>query len=238
MKIEGEMKGKMKAIFEVLRAVDTPTICNALELVMGGRRAEGFTRSQMVCANPTLPPIVGFARTARIRAASPPLASADDVLKLRLDYYDYVASGCRPNIVVIEDTDERPIGGFWGEVNVAQHKGLGLAGTLTNGILRDLGSLDEGYQVIAGSIGPSHAFVHVTEIDCEVSIFGMRVKPDDIIHADRHGAVVIAVEYLDSLPAAIDKVIAKEKILLDAARAPDFSPQKLRQAWAQAAEMK
>jgi len=227
---------EIKTIFNAMRMVDTPTICNALELVTGSRTAQGFTRRQMVCANPALPPIVGFARTARIRAASPPSQSAEDVLKLRLDYYDYVASGNGPNIVVIEDTDDRPIGGFWGEVNVAQHKGLGIAGTLTNGILRDLGTLDEGYQVIAGAIGPSHAFVHVTEIDCEVVIFGMRVKPNDIIHADQHGAVVVTQEQLASLPAAIDKIIRKEKILLDAARAPDFSPQKLRQAWAQAAK--
>jgi len=204
---------------------------------MGGRQAVGFTRRQMVCADPALPPIVGFARTAKIRAASPPVGSAAEVLALRLDYYDYVATGTGPNVVVIEDTDEQPIGGFWGEVNVAQHKGLGLAGTLTNGILRDLGTLDGGYQVIAGAIGPSHAFVHVTDIDCEVSIFGMRVKPNDIIHADRHGAVVIKQEFLSALPAAIDKVIAREKILLEAARAPDFSPAKLRQAWKLAAEI-
>jgi len=228
---------KMDELFDLLRAVDTPTICNALEHLMGTRTAEGFTRRQMVCADPNLPPIVGFARTARIRAASPPLRPAAEVLTLRLDYYDYVATGGGPNIVVIEDTDEQPIGGFWGEVNVAQHKGLGLAGTLTNGILRDLGTLDAGYQVIAGAIGPSHAFVHVTDIDCEVSIFGMRVKPDDIIHADRHGAVVVDKAHLAALPAAIDKVIAREKILLDAARAPDFSPAKLRQAWNLAAEM-
>jgi hypothetical protein len=28
-----------------LRAVDTPTICNAIEIVMGSRTALGFTRS-------------------------------------------------------------------------------------------------------------------------------------------------------------------------------------------------
>ena len=111
---------------------------------------------------------------------------------MRLGYYDYVASGPGPNVVVIEDTDwPQPIGAFWGEVNVAIHKGLGIAGTLTNGSLRDLGELDKGYQVVAGAIGPSHAFVHVEELDCPVTVFGLRIEPGDLVHADRHGAVII-----------------------------------------------
>ena len=53
-----------------LRKADTPTVCNALEHVMGGRTAEGFTKFPVVCADPKLPPVVGFARTARIRRPS------------------------------------------------------------------------------------------------------------------------------------------------------------------------
>lgn len=218
-----------------LRKADTPTVCNALEHVMGGRTAEGFTRHPVVCADPALPPIVGFARTARIRASSPARKPAAEVRALRMAYYDYVAGGEGPNVAVIEDTDwPHAIGGFWGEVQVAQHKGLGVAGTLTNGVLRDLGMLDEGYQVIAGSIGPSHAFVHVTELDCPVTVFGMSVRPDDLIHADRHGAVVIPAEHIERMASAIELVLRKEAPILKAARAPGFTLEKLKAAWAEA----
>lgn len=218
-----------------LRKADTPTVCNALEHVMGGRTAEGFTRHPVVCADPALPPIVGFARTARIRASSPARKPAAEVRALRMAYYDYVAGGKGPNVAVIEDTDwPHAIGGFWGEVQVAQHKGLGVAGTLTNGVLRDLGMLDEGYQVIAGSIGPSHAFVHVTELDCPVTVFGMSVRPDDLIHADRHGAVVIPAEHIERMASAIELVLRKEAPILKAARAPGFTLEKLKAAWAEA----
>ena len=133
----------------ILRKHDTPTICNALEHVMGGRTAEGFTRTPVVCADVSLPPIVGFARTAKIRASSPAQKPAADVRALRMQYYEYVSAGEGSNVVVIEDTDwPHCIGGFWGEMQVAQHKGLGVAGTLTNGVLRDLGMLDPGYQVL------------------------------------------------------------------------------------------
>lgn len=216
----------------LLRSTDTPTICNALEHVMGGRTAEGFTKSPTICADPTLPPIVGFARTARIRASSPAQKPAAEVRALRMQYYEYVAAGDGPNLVVIEDADwPHCIGGFWGEVQVAQHKGLGVAGTLTNGVLRDLGMLDAGYQVIAGSVGPSHAFVHVTDLDVPVTVFGMRVRPGDLVHADRHGAVVIPAEHIEKMPAAIDIVVRKEQPILVAARAPGFTVEKLKAAW-------
>ena len=223
----------------VLRRNDTPTVCNALEHVMGGRTAEGFTKYPTVCADPALPPLVGFARTAKIRASSPAQKPAADVRALRMAYYEYVAGGAGPNVVVIEDTDwPHAIGGFWGEMQVAQHKGLGIAGTVTNGVLRDLGMLDPGYQVVAGSVGPSHAFVHVTEIDVPVTVFGMQVMPDDLIHADRHGAVVIPASFIEMMTAAIDVVVRKEQPILKAARAPGFTVEKLKAAWIEADQIK
>lgn len=223
----------------VLRRTDTPTVCNALEHVMGGRTAEGFTKSPSVCADPGLPPIVGFARTAKIRASSPAQQPAAEVRALRMQYYAYVAAVSDPTVAVIEDTDwPHCIGGFWGEMQVAQHKGLGVTGTLTNGVLRDLGMLDAGYQVIAGSIGPSHAFVHVTDIDVPVTVLGMPVEPDDLIHADRHGGVVIPAEHIEAMAAAIAIVLRKEQPILRAARAPGFTVEKLRAAWLEADQIK
>ena len=109
---------------------------------------------------------------------------------------------------------------------------------MTNGVLRDLGMLDPGYQVIAGSVGPSHAFVHVTELDCVVNVFGMTVRPNDLIHADRHGAVIIPAEHIEKMPAAIDIVLRKESPILKAARAPGFNIEKLKAAWIEADQIK
>ena len=219
------------SILSLLRSVDTPTICNALELATGGRSTKGFTLKPVVCADPALPPIVGFARTARIRASAPSTKSEADSHAFRLAYYDYMATGPVPTVVVIEDEDAEPIGSFWGEVNVGIHKGLGLAGTLTNGSLRDLGTLDPGYQVVAGAVGPSHAFVHVTAIDCPVTVLGLPILPDDLVHADRHGAVVIPAQALDRIPTAIDSLVKREQRILAAARSPGFNMAALRAVW-------
>ncbi|UXX91267.1 DUF4387 domain-containing protein [Streptomyces sp. AD2-2] len=55
-----------------LRQLDTPTVCNALDLVDPDFDLPSFTSRSLRCLYPTLPPVVGFARTATIRAISPP----------------------------------------------------------------------------------------------------------------------------------------------------------------------
>ena len=98
-------------------------------------------------------------------------------------------------IAVLQDLDPRPgIGAFWGEVQSNVHKALGLAGALTDGSFRDLDALASGFQILGGKIGPSHAHVHLEAIDVDVNIFGMTVRPGDLIHGDHHGAVVIPAE--------------------------------------------
>lgn len=219
-------------LLAILRSVDTPTVCNALEHVMGGRTAEGFTSKPVIAMDPALPAIVGYARTAKLRSSAPAREAATIVRKRRLDYYAYIAAPIGPVAVVIEDEDERPgLGAFWGEVNVAIHKGLGISGVLTNGSMRDLGTVDKGFQVLAGAVRPSHAFVHLTALDVPVSVFGLSIAPGDLIHADRHGAVVIRPEHLESLAWAIDLTIRREAPILEAARKPGFDVDALYRAW-------
>ena len=99
------------ADLEALRQWDTPTICNALEIIVPERRAIGFTVEPMVAIDPKLAPIVGLARTGTIRAKEPPRGKVAN----RLDWYDYVADADFPTIVVLQDVDDRPgYGAFWG----------------------------------------------------------------------------------------------------------------------------
>ncbi|MFO0461260.1 MAG: RraA family protein, partial [Burkholderiales bacterium] len=59
------------SLLDALRRFDTPTVCNALEVVAPQRRAIGFTRRPLVCVRPELPPMVGYAATVTLRAAVP-----------------------------------------------------------------------------------------------------------------------------------------------------------------------
>jgi regulator of RNase E activity RraA len=225
-------------LLDHLRAFDTPTVCNALEVVAPERRATGFTARPFVCAFPELKPMVGFARTATIRAREPSTSPPAEARRLRLAYYEHVASGPRPALVVIQDLDEEPgFGAFWGEVNTAIHKGLGLEGCLTNGSIRDLDVIAPEFQLLAGLVGPSHAWVRVEEVGVEVAVHGMTVRDGDLVHADRHGAVVVPLEVVDRIPAAIELLSRREATILRVARGPGFGIEKLRAAMAEAEEI-
>ncbi|MBD0864749.1 MAG: RraA family protein, partial [Rhodobacteraceae bacterium] len=134
---------------------------------------------------------------------------------------------------VIEDVDfPNCIGAYWGEINTTVHKGFGISGALTNGVMRDLGDLPDNFPVVAGSIGPSHGFVHVREFDGPVSIFGMTVTPGDLLHADRHGALVIPPEVISDLLTDIETLLETEQVVLEPARQPGFDFAAFEAAWA------
>lgn len=215
-----------------LRALDTPTVCNALEEIDSKFRNSGFTTEPLVCPFPNLPPIVGYARTATCRSVFPGSRSGAAGTDFRVAYYEYVNEGDEPKISVIQDLDggARGHGAFWGEVQSNVHKALGCLGVVTDGCIRDIPDWADGFQALAGSIKPSHAHVHAVDYGCQVMISGMIVNHGDLIHADQHGAVVIPLEVAREVPAAAGRIAAKEKIVLDVVKSPDFTFEKLREA--------
>ena len=223
---------------DALRAWDTPTICNALELVAPHRRATGFTVEHLHCLDPSLKPIVGFARTGTIRAVEPSQLPADAVKAARAAYYEYVASPPGPTVVVLQDLDANPgFGAFWGEVNTAVHKGLGALGCVTNGSMRDIDDCAPGFQLLAGKVGPSHAHVHIVDFGGQVNVAGMTATDGDIVHADRHGAVVVPREAVAQIPAAVDLLTRREAVILGVARGDGFDIDVLKRAMADSAEI-
>jgi len=233
-----------KELITFLKKFDTPTISNALDIYRGSRSADGYTKYPFICANTSLEPIVGIARTAKIKAANPPILSPKETTSIRLKYYEYISKGFpkfpdASPVCVIEDLDwPNPTGSFWGEVNVALHKGLGLEGTITSGLLRDLDAIDKTYQVLANGIGPSHAYVHVIEFNSPVNVHGLNIKDGDIIHADQHGAVIIPDQALSIIKKAIIYMNKKERHLIEAAKQDNFNIEKLIEAWTKASNEK
>lgn len=227
------------SLLETLARWDTPTICNALEVVAPERRLIGYTTKPLVCPFPDLPPMVGYARTATIRATSPSKLSAADARAQRVAYYEYCGMGHGPRISIIQDLDGINIGfgAFWGEVNSSVHKALGCLGVVTDGSIRDIPAWAPGFQALAGSIGPSHAFVHLAGFGETVCVAGMTVSSDDLIHADRHGAVVIPANIAEKLPEAARLCERREEPILSIARDPAFTVEKLKAALAKAAEI-
>ncbi len=226
-------------LLAALAKIDTPTICNALEELVSPRQLIRFTTRPFVHNDNPQAIFVGYARTAMIRAEQPSAMPAAERNALRLRYYEHVATAAPgPNVAVIQDIDTVPgTGAFWGEVQTTVHKALGVAGCVTNGSIRDLPMMAPGFPIIAGMVNPSHAFVHVVAVGTTVSIHGMTVHDGELIHADRHGAVVIPHEVAAKLPEAVERCARREAVILEAARAPGFGIERLREALARMAEI-
>lgn len=217
---------------------DTPTICNALEEILPHRRGHGFTTQHLFALDPRLPPVCGFARTATIRAAEPSRDPAVEIAAKRTAYYEYVAAEPMPKITVIQDLDPEPgIGAFWGEVQTTIHKGLGVLGAVTNGSFRDLPDSAPGFNLIGGKVGPSHAFAHLVDFDCLVTVHGLTVSTNDIVHMDQHGAVMIPFEAVKKIPAAVDLITRREQVIIQAAQGDNFNIDKLKSAIGQTSDI-
>ena len=135
------------------------------------------------------------------------------------------------------DGDSRGYGSFWGEVNSNIHKGLGCLGVITDGSVRDLPDVADGFQMLADRVGPSHAFVHVVSFGAQINVCGMTVMDGDLVHADQHGAVVIPHDVADMVMDAAAAIARREGVIINAAKQPGFNIEKLREAQGKSAEI-
>ena len=74
------------ALLNVLRSVDTPTVCNAIEAAQGTRGFNNFTKATMVASAPKEKSVVGYALTAKIAATSAPEEAAERGEKRQLNH--------------------------------------------------------------------------------------------------------------------------------------------------------
>ena len=167
--------------------------------------------------------MVGYACTATIHSAQPaPEPRNVD----RRKYWEYVQAQKGPKITVVQDLSERSGGAYWGEVNSSIHRALGSLGVLTNGTVRDLEEVQLlGFHFFAAGVHVSHGYAQLEEFNRPVQVFSMLVQPGDLVHADRHGAVMIPAEVAHLVADAAANVERKEKPMLSACGAPDMIDQ-------------
>ena len=178
-----------------LKRWNTPTIYNGWEQITRHDAShEGFNLEEVRDFMPQMGPMVGYAVTVQIQPGN---------IEHRLknpnawsEYRRYVANIPGPKIVIVQDLDKpATYGSFWGEVNSNAHRALGCVGTITDGAIRDLDEMtNAGFKALARRMCIGHAFSHPVRWDCEVEVFGRGVRPGQLIHADKHGFLVVPEE--------------------------------------------
>ena len=211
---------------------DTPTICNAL-LAIAPEAAWRSTKMTLHCARPDLPPMVGFARTTLYRTIEPGSLDAAAEKEQDLAWFDYVAAGPEPRIVVVQDGDtpHAATNAIFGEVMSFMHGVLGCIGLVTNGAVRDVAGMAEGFQVLCGGIAPNRAGFHRADFDCEVNVAGLYARTDTLIHADVNGAVAVSPEHVPQILEAAAAIVKKEQKIIDFCRDPGVTAESFKRFW-------
>ncbi|MEJ7605416.1 MAG: RraA family protein [Bryobacteraceae bacterium] len=210
---------------EVLRKYSTPTVANAIELFELRPRTEGYLPPGLNCLLPDAPPVVGYAATCVVSGLRPEAGRARDTC----DYWEHVASLPAPRISVVQDIDDVPgTGCFWGEVNSNIHLALQCTGTVTNGGIRDLPEMRKaGFQALYGQRSVSHGYIHIKEFGSPVTILGTVIRPGDLLQADEHGVLIIPIEVLPELEAAVLEMERRERPVIRHCQSSEFDRSEL-----------
>jgi len=215
---------------QALARCSSPSLANAIETFGVRPNNRGFAGPGIRPLFPERGPMVGYACTLRIAADQPGPASGEGPAPRA--YWEYVAGSPAPRIVVVQDLDPEPVGAFWGEVNSTVHKRLGCIGTVTHGGVRDIEEMRRvGFHVFASAVLVSHAYVHIAEFGTPVQLGRLRVQPGDLIHADRHGVLVVPDEIARDLPRVVAEIEALEGEILARCEDPEFTPARLAETW-------
>ncbi|MFN3191036.1 MAG: RraA family protein [Aureliella sp.] len=173
---------------------NTPTIYNGWEQITSQDAAAPVTNvEETVDFMPQMGPMVGYAVTLVIEPSN-------RSHKLRADawqeYRKFVAQCDGPKIVVVQDLDKpKVIGSFWGEVNANVHRASGCVGAIVDGAIRDVDEMtNAGFKAIARRLCVGHAHSIPVRWGEPVEVFGTRVEPGQLLHADKHGFIAIPKE--------------------------------------------
>ena len=140
-------------------------------------------------------PMIGYAVTLTFEPSNK--EHYQDGARRWKEYREYVASVPGPKIVVLQDLDSphHIVGSFWGEVCSNMHKALGCVGTITDGAIRDVDEMtNAGFKALARRLCVGHAYSVPVAWGLPVEVYGCTVHPGDLIHADKHGFIIIPEE--------------------------------------------
>jgi len=215
-------------LLQSLARLDSCTVANAIETFDVRLRNTGFTDASVRCIFEDIPPMVGYAVTARVRTSDPPMEGSNYFDQT--DWWNHILTIPAPRIVVVQDTDRHPgLGAFIGELHTNILLALGCVGVVTNGAVRDLRAVRAtGFQMFAGSTSVSHAYAHIYDFGSAIQVGRMDVRPGDLLHGDRHGVQTVPIQIAGKISAVADEMIAREQRVISNCRARDFSVDKLR----------
>jgi regulator of RNase E activity RraA len=225
------VSGVSHHVWAKLQNLDTPTVCNLIELFEVRPRNTGFMDGRIRACFPELPPMVGYAATATFRSFAPPRkGDAYASTEVQVERFGELSG---PPIVVFQDLDDPPVSATFGEVMCTTYQAFGAVGLVTSGAGRDLEQVRAlGFPAFTSGVICAHGYCHVPQVHVPVRVGGIAVYPNDLLHGDLNGVTTIPHEIAADLADIGGDYAAAERILLDALRSGSPSLKQVREAQA------
>lgn len=209
------------AWIDYLKTVDSPTLCNAIELLKVRPQQEGFTPLQVRCLFPELGRMCGYAVTAQVETVS---SSEPMDIHQFVELYRLVEKSRKPAVIAFQEIGARPdYAAHCGEVMGSIFTRLGAVGLLSDCAARDLPEVRalRFHYFARGSVA-SHANFRIVRVGVPVQVCGLVIQPGDLLHGDENGVVNVPAGYEDAIPRHVDNIRSRERKLLEFVRSDRF----------------
>jgi 4-hydroxy-4-methyl-2-oxoglutarate aldolase len=208
---------------DALARLNTCVLADAVDRLGLQLKNRGYAQPGLRSLGGGPPVVVGYAVTAKIRSSDPPILG--QTYYRHTGWWNEIARLPGPRIVVIEDIDKAPgRGACAGELAAASFRALGCVGVVTNGAGRDIPSLSQmDFPLFAAHVSPSRAYAHLVEHTCEIEIFGLTVRPGDLLVADQHGLLSIPVSIAERACQVAGEILARKKAFVGYCASDSFT---------------
>jgi 4-hydroxy-4-methyl-2-oxoglutarate aldolase len=212
--------------FDELRAIDSPTIANAIEYFEVRPRVAGYCGSNVRCLTPDAGFMLGYAVTCKGDSTTETKDRREHASLYRAIY----ELAPLPAVVVIGDDGDPSrihLSCHAGEMMATTMKRVGAVGLVTNGGLRDIREINAlgGFHYFGRGLVVAHGRPCIYDVGAVVNIDGMEVHPGDLLHGDENGVTVIPAEIAAQVAAKAREHRAMEEERLKEILGPDFHQQ-------------
>jgi 4-hydroxy-4-methyl-2-oxoglutarate aldolase len=209
-----------------LRAIDSPTIANAIEEFKVRPRVNGYAGATLRCLIPGLGTMLGYAVTCK--------GDSTTEGKQRREHTElYRAINALqplPAVVVIGDDGDPgriDLSCHAGEMMATTMKRVGAVGLVTDGGLRDIKEVTDlgAFHYFGRGLVVAHGQPCIYDVGSTVTICGMEVRPGDLLHGDENGITIVPAQIAAEVVAKALEVREREQGRLQEILGPDFHRQ-------------
>jgi 4-hydroxy-4-methyl-2-oxoglutarate aldolase len=213
-------------LVEELAGIDSPTVANAVDSFHVRDATEGFAGSDLRCAYPDLPPMVGYAVTCTDDSSTP----RSDPGRGYEQLYEAIAASPKPVIVVFKCLGDPKRSLHMGDVMASIVSRLGAVGTVTDGGVRDILAVRErvpGFQMFATGFVVAGGAPSLGDVGINVSICGLTIRPGELLHGDANGLLTIPSSIAAEVASAARRIQVSEGERVDFVRSNEFAIDRL-----------